>query len=110
MDNQEVLDFLTNIPDSQFQAAATEQALKAKKRMEATKSLQKEYQEKKHNVLRALGTNEQFKWFVQNELLPFSVPQPLFTADLDGRQKYDVIRADIYRNLVSDILENMRRD
>jgi len=110
MEAQEAIDFLTNIGDSQFQQAATDRAIAAKKRQIAQKALKADYEEKKRAILQRLITQPDFKWFLENEILPFTIPAPLFTADLDGRAKYDVVRADIYRNLFSDIMDNVRRE
>jgi len=110
MEKQEIVDFLTNVADSQFQQAATDRAILAKKRKEAQGLLKEEYTAKKKSILSSLIKNVDFKWFLENEILPFTIPAPLFTADLDGRAKYDILRADIYRNLFSDIMDNVRRE
>jgi len=109
MDRQDVIQFLTNVPDSQFQQAATEKALQSRQSLEDRDKLKEEYEKKKQSVLQVLGNNSDFKWFVQNEILPFTIPAPLMTTDIDGRQKYDIIRADVLRNLFTDIISNMRR-
>jgi len=110
MQKEDIVRFLTNIPDSQFHASMTAKALEASKKKELVGEQKRAFEAKRKEVIQSLMKFDSFKWYLENLILPFTIPKTIVSADFDGRQKLDIIKSDVYRSLFTEVIQSARSD